>query len=150
MNKEGERITVHKPHPGPETGRATVRAIAKFLDHIGATTMMEYKGYIARIEYDDSVGLLHGEVVNAASYPIATFEADDVEGLKREFRASIDDYLAWCKEDGVEPRRPFSGDLNLRLEPSLHRQVALEAAASGVSVNEWINRTLYREIAKTG
>ena len=27
--------------------------------------MMEYKGYIATIEYDDSVGLLHGQVVNA-------------------------------------------------------------------------------------
>ena len=27
---------------------------------------MEYKGYLATVEYDDSVGLLHGEVVNAA------------------------------------------------------------------------------------
>ena len=77
--------------------------------------MMEYKGYIATIEYDDSVEMLHGEVINAAPYPIVTFEAADVEGLKREFRVSIDDYLAWCEEDGVEPRRPFSGNLNLRL-----------------------------------
>ena len=76
---------------------------------------MEYKGYIATIEYDDSVEMLHGEVINAAPYPIVTFEAADVESLKREFRVSIDDYLAWCEEDGVEPRRPFSGNLNLRL-----------------------------------
>ena len=68
--------------------------------------MMEYKGYIATIEYDDSVEMLHGEVINAAPYPIVTFEAADVEGLKREFRKSIDDYLAWCEEDGVEPKRP--------------------------------------------
>lgn len=26
---------------------------------------MEYKGYVAKIEYDDSVGLLHGSVVNS-------------------------------------------------------------------------------------
>lgn len=110
---------------------------------------MEYKGYIATIEYDDSVEMLHGEVVNAAPYPIVTFEADDVESLKREFRISIDDYLAWCEEDGVEPRRPFSGKLNLRLGSDLHRQVAVEAAASGMNINEWIKRTLSKEITIT-
>lgn len=111
--------------------------------------MMEYKGYIATIEYDDSVEMLHGEVINAAPYPIVTFEAADVEGLKREFRVSIDDYLAWCEEDGVEPRRPFSGNLNLRLGSDLHRQVAVEAAANRMSINEWIKRTLSKEVAKT-
>ena len=55
--------------------------------------MMTYKGYIAKIEYDESVEMLHGEVINAAPYPIVTFEAADVQSLKREFRASIDDYL---------------------------------------------------------
>ncbi len=111
--------------------------------------MMEYKGYIATIEYDDSVEMLHGEVINAAPYPIVTFEAADVEGLKREFRVSIDDYLAWCEEDGVEPRRPFSGNLNLRLGSDLHRQVAVEATLNGLSINEWIKRTLSKEVTRT-
>lgn len=31
----GERIVVHKPHPQPEVGKATVRAIAKFLEAEG-------------------------------------------------------------------------------------------------------------------
>lgn len=106
--------------------------------------MMEYKGYLATVEYDDSVGLLHGEVINAAPYPIVTFEASSVEELKREFRVSIDDYLAWCKEDGIEPQRPFSGKLNLRLGPDLHRKVAVSAAQSGVSINSWIKGTLAR------
>ncbi len=63
--------------------------------------MMEYKGYIARIEYADSVGLLDGSVVNSGAYPVATCEAADVESLRKEFRISKDEYLAWCKEDGV-------------------------------------------------
>ena len=110
--------------------------------------MMTYKGYIAKIEYDESVEMLHGEVINAAPYPIVTFEAADVESLKREFHISIDDYLAWCEEDGVEPRRPFSGKLNLRLGSELHRQVVVESAANGLSINEWITRTLSKEIAE--
>lgn len=35
LKKGAERIVVHSPHPGPETGRATVRDIAAFLDAIG-------------------------------------------------------------------------------------------------------------------
>lgn len=65
--------------------------------------MMEYKGYIAQVEFDDSVGRLHGRVVNSGAYPIVTFEAIDDDGARREFCQSIDDYLASCREDGVEP-----------------------------------------------
>ena len=111
--------------------------------------MMEYRGYIAKVEYDDSVGMLHGEVINAAPYPIVTFEASDVDGLKDEFHRSIKDYLEWCREDGVEPRRSFSGKLNLRLGPDLHRQVSVEAAANNLSINEWITQAISREIDAT-
>ncbi|MDE0262411.1 MAG: type II toxin-antitoxin system HicB family antitoxin [Bryobacterales bacterium] len=75
---------------------------------------MEYKGYVAALEFDESADVLHGRVVNSGSYPIATFEARDTNGLRREFERSIDEYLAWCEEDGVEPKKPFFGKLNSR------------------------------------
>ena len=106
--------------------------------------MIEYKGYIATVEYDDSVDLLHGEVINTGSYPVVTFEAADVEGLKREFQISVDDYLAWCKEDGVEPQRPSSGSLNLQLDTELHRRVAISAARNRKSIDDWI-----KDVART-
>ena len=108
--------------------------------------MMEYKGYVAAVEFDDSADILHGRVVNSGPYPIATFEATDARELRREFERSIDEYLAWCEEDGVEPRRPFSGRLNVRLGSELHATVAAAAAASGVSINAWIVQAL-RETA---
>ena len=104
--------------------------------------MMNYKGYAAAVEYDDSVDLLHGEVVNAGPYPIVTFEAADVEELKREFRVSIDDYLSWCEEDGVEPKKPFSGNILLRIDSKLHHRIAASAAESGMSVNSWVKEAL--------
>ncbi|WP_423925999.1 hypothetical protein [Candidatus Palauibacter sp.] len=67
---------------------------------------MEYRGYLAALEFDDSSDTLHGRVNNSGPYPIATFEATDTTQLRREFRRSIDEYLAWCEEDGVEPKRP--------------------------------------------
>ena len=77
--------------------------------------MMEYRGYVAQVEFDDSIDVLHGWIVNSGPYPIATFEATDARELRKEFERSVDEYLEWCAEDGVEPRRPFSGKLNLRL-----------------------------------
>ena len=35
LKKGAERMVVHRPHPEPETGRATVRAIAGFLRAAG-------------------------------------------------------------------------------------------------------------------
>ena len=108
--------------------------------------MMEYKGYLAAVEFDDSADILHGRVVNSGAYPIATFEATDAKALRREFERSIDEYLAWCEEDGVEPKPPFSGRLNVRLGSELHAAVAAAAAARGVSINSWIVQAL-RETA---
>ena len=69
--------------------------------------MMKYKEYVATVEFDDSVDLFHGAVINAAPYPIVTFEASDVEGLKREFQISIEEYFAVCEEYELEPLPPI-------------------------------------------
>ena len=69
----------------------------------GSQALIKYKGYTAKVEFDDSVGRLHGRVVNSGAYPVATFEATDVEGIRREFHHSIDEYLKFCEEDGIEP-----------------------------------------------
>ena len=68
--------------------------------------MLEYKGYIGEVVYDDEAEFLHARVINSGPYPIANAEATDVEGIKREFRISIDVYLEACAEDGVEPVAP--------------------------------------------
>ena len=108
--------------------------------------MMEYKGYVAAVEFDDSIDVLHGRIVNSGPYPIATFEATDARELRREFEQSVDEYLKWCEEDGVEPKRPFSGKLNLRLGSELHALVAAAAIANRMSINSWIVRSLRSSI----
>ena len=100
--------------------------------------MIEYLGYVARVEFDDAADVFHGRVVNSGAYPIATFEATRALAIKPEFHRSIDEYLRVCEQRGVEPRKPFSGKLNVRLGSELHAAVAAAAAAEGVSINSWI------------
>ena len=48
--------------------------------------MLEYKGYVGEVVYDDEAEVLHARVINSGPYPIANAEATDVKGIKREFR----------------------------------------------------------------
>ena len=68
--------------------------------------MLVYKGYVGTIAYDDVAEVLYARVINSGSYSVADAEATDVEGIKREFRKSVDSYLDSCAEDGVEPVAP--------------------------------------------
>ena len=106
--------------------------------------MMSYKGYVASVEFDDEAGVLYGRVINAGPYPIATFEATDVSQLRSEFQKSVEEYLISCDEDGVEPKPPHSGELQLRLSPDLYTRVAESAMREGMSVNFWVNQALER------
>ncbi len=102
--------------------------------------MLEYKGYRAQVEFDDSIRAFIGEVIDTRDK--ITFEATSVDELEREFHASIDDYLSWCESEGVEPERPYSGNLVLRLSPDLHRSIARESADEGMSINAYIAKKL--------
>lgn len=102
--------------------------------------MLEYKGYRAQVEFDDSVRAFVGYVIDTRDQ--ITFQATSVDELETEFHRSVDDYLEWCKSDGVDPDKPYSGNLVLRLSPELHRAVARAASEAGTSLNSYISDRL--------
>jgi predicted HicB family RNase H-like nuclease len=98
--------------------------------------MMEYKGYIGKVEYDDEAGIFHGEVINLRD--VITFQGETVEELRLAFRESIEDYLDFCAERGEQPEKPFSGKFILRIPPELHRKIYVRAKTSDKSLNSWV------------
>jgi predicted HicB family RNase H-like nuclease len=106
--------------------------------------MMKYKGYIGHVEYDDEAKIFHGEVVGLKD--IITFQGSSVEELEGAFKASVDDYLAWCKQRKEKPEKTFSGTFNLRIPPDLHARLALQAKSMGISINSFIAQTLKQVI----
>jgi len=102
--------------------------------------MLKYKGYTGYVEFDDEVGIFHGEVLDLRD--VITFQGKTVEEIKRAFRESIDDYLEFCKERNEKADKPFSGRLMDRLPPRLHRKVFISARREGKSLNQWIAEKL--------
>ncbi|OGA54645.1 MAG: antitoxin HicB [Betaproteobacteria bacterium RIFCSPLOWO2_12_FULL_62_58] len=98
--------------------------------------MMQYKGYIGVVEFDNEAAIFHGDVVNTRD--AITFQGKSVAEITKAFRESVDDYLEFCKARGEEPDKPFSGKLVLRMEPALHRTLAIAARREKKSLNSLI------------
>jgi predicted HicB family RNase H-like nuclease len=98
--------------------------------------MIEYKGYTGVVEFDPELSLFVGHVKDLGDEIF--FEGESVESLKMSMQRAVDHYLSVCEARGEEPERPYSGKLNLRLGPDLHRAAAIAAATEGESPNSWL------------
>lgn len=107
--------------------------------------MMQYKGYTAKIEYDEQAGHFHGHVANLRD--VITFQGRSVDALREEFAASVEDYLDFCRERGEAPEKPYSGKFVLRIDPVLHRLITIAAGKADLSVNAWVAATLAQAVA---
>ena len=47
--------------------------------------MLEYKGYVGTVAYDDVAEVLYAKVINSGPYSVAEAEATDVEGIRGSF-----------------------------------------------------------------
>ena len=108
---------------------------------------MEYKGYSAKIEFDEDANIFHGEVINLRD--VITFEGETVDGLRKAFQESVDDYLEFCAERGEDPEKPYSGKFVVRVEPELHKRISIEARKRGVSINALVGEALSKTMDKS-
>ena len=107
--------------------------------------MIEYKGYLGTVEYDAQAKIFHGDIINTKD--VITFQGKTVNEIERSFKDSIDDYISWCEEEGVEPEKPYSGKFNVRLSPELHRQIAIFAKKRRISLNSFVEKAITNELA---
>lgn len=97
---------------------------------------MSYKGYVAKVEYDDDSGTFYGRVENIND--IIDFHGSSVEELKQSFADSIECYIEFCIENNEEPEKPFSGKFMVRTNSGIHRTAALNARKLNISLNKYV------------
>lgn len=95
-----------------------------------------YKGYTALVEFDADSAMLCGSVAGVRDG--IYFEGRDAAEIEAHFHSAVDDYLAFCKEKGKEPERPFKGSFNVRIGSELHEKAALKAASNRQSLNQFV------------
>ena len=101
---------------------------------------LNYKGYTAKIEFDPDDDILFGNIIGIRD--TVGFHGESVSELKKAFHEAVDFYLESCGKAGREPNKPFSGKFVIRLDSSLHGEIAVAAIHAGKSLNKWVADTL--------
>ena len=108
--------------------------------------LLEYKGYHARVVYDNETKLLWGEVVGITDY--IDFQSDSLKTIEKEFKKAVDEYLSFCEEVGKEPEKEYKGSFNVRIGADLHKQLALQSLKEGKSINEYVKEAVYEKVKR--
>lgn len=106
---------------------------------------MKYKGFIGSVALSEADGLFFGKIEGIDG--LVNFEGESVAELTDAFHEAVDDYMAYCAEEGIEPRKSYSGSLNVRLTPDIHSRVAYLAKQTGISINAFIRTAVEKQIA---
>ena len=107
---------------------------------------LQYKGYDGSVEYSAEDRLLHGTLLGIRDGVL--YEGSDVESLESNFRAAVDEYLAFCAAEGKTPDQPFKGSFNIRVGSELHKRAALFAEENNQKLNTVVSKALEEFLAQ--
>lgn len=103
-----------------------------------------YKGYLGSVAFSEKDGVFFGKVEGING--LVNFEGESVKELTEAFHEAVDDYLAYCKDEGIEPDKCYTGALNVRISPSIHRRAAMLARQSGITLNSFIKEAVEQKV----
>lgn len=105
---------------------------------------LSYKGYIGSIELSESDNTLYGKVLGIRS--LLSYEGVTVKELIDDFHGVIDDYLALCQEENLEPEKSYKGSFNVRIGSTLHKEAALYALENNITLNQFIEEAVKEKL----
>lgn len=106
---------------------------------------LEYKGYVGSIEFSENDGVFFGKVMGIRA--LISYEGSTAKELVEDFHGAVDDYLALCEAQGVEPERAYKGSFNVRVSPELHKRAVIYAAAHQMTLNSFVESSLRNSLS---
>lgn len=104
------------------------------------SNLLSYRNYNGTVEYSKEDECLFGKVVGIKS--LLSYEGNSLQELEQDFHNVVDEYMADCKERNVEPEKPYKGTFNVRINPNLHRNIAVYAIEHGKSLNAAVEEAI--------
>lgn len=106
---------------------------------------MTYKNYLGSVAYSEKDNVFFGKIEGISG--LINFEGESVKELTEAFHEAVDDYLAYCKDEGIVPEKSYTGVLNVKLNPTAHRQIAMLAKQAGMTINRYVRKALEEKAA---
>ena len=103
---------------------------------------VRYKGYYSVVRYDAENNVLYGKIEDIDD--LVTFECNEINKVKEEFKKAVDDYLEMCRRIGKNPDKTYNGQFNVRIPPELHKKISYKASVKGISLNSYVTQAITR------
>lgn len=106
--------------------------------------ILEYKGYLTKVEYSVEDQVLYGKIEGIKD--LINFECEKASEVESAFHQAVDDYLAFCEDVGKESDRIYSGTFNVRISPELHKQISMMAFRNNESLNQTVENAINKHV----
>ena len=101
---------------------------------------VSYKGYQGSVEYSDEDSLFYGRIIGIND--CITYDGCTVDELRKNFQDAVEDYFIICEELGKEPEKAYKGTFNVRIAPTLHKELAVYSASRGKTLNSTVEEAI--------
>lgn len=106
--------------------------------------VITYKGFIGSVHYASEDRVFYGKIEGIND--LISFEGETVDQLEEGFKYMVDEHIKDCKKNNYPLEKSYKGNLNIRLAPELHKKAAYSAALRGISLNQYINEAIRKEL----
>ena len=96
------------------------------------------------MEYSGEEKLFVGRVIDIDG--TITFTGSSIAELESAMKSAVDGYIEWCAQIGKKPAREYKGSFNVRIPSELHREAALSAAESGLTLNQFVANAIKEKL----
>lgn len=62
---------------------------------------IQYKGYVGSVEFSEDDSIFYGKVLGIRS--LISYEGENVKEFIDDFYQAVDDYLAFCHSENIQP-----------------------------------------------
>ena len=107
--------------------------------------LIEYKGYIGSIEFSQEDELFYGKVQGIRA--LISYEGKIAQELIEDFHDAVDSYLELCQENGKTPEKAYKGSFNIRVSPELHKKIAIYAMEHDITLNNFVEQSIEKQLA---
>ena len=106
--------------------------------------VITYKGFIGSVHFASEDKVFYGKIEGIND--LITFEGESVSQLEEGFKYMVDEHIKDCEKNSLPLEKSYKGNLNIRLAPELHKKATHNAALKGISLNQYINEAIRKEL----
>jgi len=107
--------------------------------------VLNYKGFIGSVHFSTDDKVFFGKIEGVND--LITFEGQSVDELVNAFQYVVDEHVKDCANDNLDVEKSYKGSFNVRLNPELHRRIAITAKMRGESINRFVSEMLSQSLA---